>query len=114
MNRYPPRHIDESPPGYQRRWFTDSALEMGVLLGSIHNEQERQTEITLAMLDEIRGLPDRLASKIKDEEARNGLPMLFETGAKAFELLKEMLPVLAVVLAALAKYLGFDLGLSGH
>jgi hypothetical protein len=86
---------------------------MGMLLGSIHNEQGRQTEITLAMLDEIRDLPDRLASKLKAEEAHQ-VPMMLEIGAKAFELVKEALPILVFVLAALARYLGFDLGLSGH
>lgn len=86
---------------------------MGVMLGSIHNEQGRQTEITLAMLDEIRELPDKLASKLKAAEAHQ-VSTLLEIGAKAFEFVKEALPIIAVVLAALAKYLGFDLGLSGH
>lgn len=111
MNRYPPTHTDELSPDSRRHWFTGSALEMGILLGSIHNEQSRQTEILLGVLDEIRDAPDRLASKLQSEKRQ--LPMLLEVGAKMFELLKEVSPILAIGGAALAKYLGFDLGLSG-
>ncbi|ADJ23057.1 hypothetical protein Hden_1245 [Hyphomicrobium denitrificans ATCC 51888] len=112
MNRFPPRHIDELPPDYPGRWSTGSALEIGILLGSIRNELGRQSEISLGMLDEIRDLPERLATKIKSEEPRQ-VPML-EIGTKVFEFIKEAAPLLAVPLAALAKYLGFDLGFLGH
>jgi hypothetical protein len=113
MSRYPPTHTDELPPDYPRHSFTGSTLELGMLLGSIHNEQSRQTEISLAQLDEIRGLPDRMAAKLRSEE-RQQMSTLLEIGAKAFELFKELLPWVAIGAASIAKYLGFDLGLSGH
>jgi hypothetical protein len=113
MSRFPPTHSDESQPDCPPHWSSGSMLELGILLGSIRNEQSRQTEISLAHLDEIRELPERLAAKLSREE-RQQMSTLLELGTKAFELFKELLPLLAIVGAWLARYFGLDFGLVGH
>jgi len=53
-----------SSQGYPPSHVNGSSFEIGLLLGEMRNEGRRQTEILLAMLDEQRDLPDRLAERL--------------------------------------------------
>jgi hypothetical protein len=64
MTRSTPPPWPPSSQGYPPPLFNGSNFEIGLLLGEMRNEGRRQTEILLAMLDEQRELPDRLAERL--------------------------------------------------
>ncbi|MDX2308103.1 MAG: hypothetical protein NW216_07690 [Hyphomicrobium sp.] len=60
---YPPPTSTGSPTGSPQS-FNGETFSIGLLLGELRQENRRQTEIMLAMLDEQRELPGRLAALI--------------------------------------------------
>lgn len=57
-------------PDHQEPFSNGSALQIGMVLGQIQNEGERQTEILLSMLTEQRELPQRIAAHLNSGRER--------------------------------------------
>jgi hypothetical protein len=76
--------------------FNGSSFEIGMILGELRQENRRQTEIMLAMLDEQRQLPGRLAAIIPPPAAPS--PPAHPPGPSTLPLWTDLLKALAPVL----------------
>jgi hypothetical protein len=93
-------------PDHREPFSNGSALQIGMILGEIKNEGQRQTEIMLSMLDEQRELPDRLADRLKREgtEPRHAFVLRAFEWFERIKFLGPLLYLLTAMMAAAGVY----------